>query len=254
MSNHVELWKETLADLELTLARGTFDTHLRGSVAVSLVDEQLTVEATSQFNVDWLNERLNAVIARTATWIAGRPVEVTFVRRGSRSIRAGNEDAGADTSVTFYNFDILTRGYVTIPSYAIKFWLPLLGAEAFGVYLLLRAIYYNPHRRWTRTRSVYLQLLADTCGCHRQTLIGRDGKSGKLWNLQNEGIAKIRVTGNTKTRRYVIKVLNSLPLLTPQQLAKLPPLLQSEHSTFLMMAKLDKDEWEQLHLIKPQAS
>lgn len=252
MSNHTEIWRQVLADLELQLARPTFDTHLRSTTALSLADDVLTVRASSEFNADWLNGQLKPIIERTTQWIAGRTLEVLFVGPGEHQLRADPNGRNPDTSVSFYNFDILTRGWVTIPSYVIKFWLPLLGAEAFGVYLLLRAIYYNPDRKWTRTRSVYLQLLADTCGCHRQTLIGRDGTTGKLWNLQTEGIAKIKVTGNTKTRRYVIKVLNTLPLLTPDQLAKLPRLLQHEHDTFLMMAKLDKEEWEQLDLIKPE--
>lgn len=249
MQTHTELWTATLADLELQLAAATYDTWLRSTQASSVKGNVLSVQASSQYAADWLNEELNAVVARTASHMAGRRISVVFIVNNAKAAPKAQPQQ-PDLSFKFYDFDILSRGWVTTPSYVIKFWMPLVGVEAFGAYLLLKAIYYNTEGKWTRTRTVYLQLLADTCGCHRQTLIGRNGKKGKLWRLQEEGIAHIQVTGNTKTRRYIIRVLNNLPMLTPTQLAKLPLLVQKEHATFLVMAKLEKEEWEQLSLMQ----
>lgn len=251
MSSGGDLWERTLEDLELQLASATYQTHLAHTRSVSVKGDVVVVEAKSDFSMEWLNDQLNAVITETLVHMAGRAMSVVFVGPRAKPKAMDPHTEQPDALVKYYDFDILTRGWVHVPSYAIKFWMPLVGMEAFGSYLLLRAIYYNElGAKWTRTRTVYLQLLADTVGCHRQTLVGRSGARGKLWNLVDEGIAHIKVTGNTKTRRYVIKVLVNLPLLTPEQLAKLPSLLRREHRDFLIMAKLEETEWEQLSLGK----
>lgn len=268
------LWQLALQDLELQLARATFHTWLKDSTPLSLVGDCLTVSTSSRFAPDWLNTRLHSLVGRTLTRIAQRPLTCTFVARPPSCrddplgrLRSPNGPAGrlqppddqtarplpphdpdADQLIIkLHDFDVTSRGYVVTPSYAIKFWLPLVGAHAFAVYLALRAWYYNPHGDWTRNRPVYMSLLAQTVGCHPQTLTGRrtrvDAHLGALHRLSSEGIARIRVTGSTRTRRYFIAVRNSLPLLTPAQVAKLPRLVQTEHDRFLAAAEIDHQSW-----------
>ena len=242
-----ELWAATLADLERNLPRPTFDTWLRATQPLSLVDATLTVVASTPYAHDWLNTRLKPTIERTAGRIADRPITVTFTTPDAPP-KPQPTDYRPDAHARVFDFDPKSRGYQIVPAYAVKFWLPLLGAEAFATYQLLKAWYYNPHGHWTRWRPVYLTLIARTVGCHVQTLTGRRDYPGKLQLMCDEGIAKMRIVGATRDRHYYLAVLNDLPLLTPAQVARLPSLIRREHTTFLAMAQIDLQEWEQLEL------
>ncbi len=79
-----QLWQATLGQLQVQLAKPTFDTWVKNSQGVSYEDGALVVGVHSAYAKDWLENRLYAVIQRTATAIAGRTVTVRFtIRRTS---------------------------------------------------------------------------------------------------------------------------------------------------------------------------
>jgi hypothetical protein len=91
-------------------------------------------------------------------------------------------------------------------------------------------------------------------GGNRQAISGvqrrnKDGEPyhqpGALDRLSEAGIVRVKKTGKTRARCH-ISCLNSLPLLTPVQLAELPELLQWYHAEELKAAKLEQEEWEQI--------
>ncbi len=88
------LWQAVLGELELQLARATFDTWLRPTHAIGLEDggSRLIVGAQNGYAVEWLSGRLYPRIRETLERIAGRPLEARFVvwngRRRPRPTRS----------------------------------------------------------------------------------------------------------------------------------------------------------------------
>ncbi len=76
-----KLWQATLGELQLQMTRGTFDTWLRGSEVIAYEDNRFTVYVRHAYAVDWLQNRLLAVVKRTLRRHAGPDVEVEFTAR-----------------------------------------------------------------------------------------------------------------------------------------------------------------------------
>lgn len=79
-----EIWQNAKADLELQLARATYDTWLRGAHFLAYEDGEFIIGVSSSFAADWLNSRLHPLIKRTLCWLKGRAVEVRFVVQPKR--------------------------------------------------------------------------------------------------------------------------------------------------------------------------
>jgi chromosomal replication initiator protein len=79
-----EIWQNAKADLELQLARATYDTWLRGAHFLAYEDGEFIIGVSSSFAADWLNSRLHPLIKRTLCWLKGHAVEVRFVVQPKR--------------------------------------------------------------------------------------------------------------------------------------------------------------------------
>jgi len=78
--NPQRLWQATLGELELKMARATFDTWLRDTHSIGLENEgTLVVGVKNGYAVEWLENRLYPVIKRTLTRLTGQDVEARFV-------------------------------------------------------------------------------------------------------------------------------------------------------------------------------
>jgi chromosomal replication initiator protein len=83
--NPQRLWQATLGELELKMARATFDTWLRDTHSIGLENEStLVVGVKNGYAVEWLENRLYPVIKRTLTRLTGQDVEARFVVWESR--------------------------------------------------------------------------------------------------------------------------------------------------------------------------
>ena len=250
MTTPTDTWQTALADLELQLPKTAYDTWLSTTTLISHDDGAYIIGASSAAAVECLSGSLLPAIKRTLSRISRQPVTVEFQVGANGSCSNADPDPtpdAPDAYVQILDFDPLSRGYQITPAYSVKFWLPLLDAPAFNSYQVLRAWYYS-NSDWTRYRAVYMELLANTVGVGLQTLTGRPGHRGQIYRLEDQGIARITVTGNTKTRQYYITVRNTMPLLTPDQVGQLKPLLRKEHGRFLQLAAIDQEEWQQLKL------
>jgi chromosomal replication initiator protein len=80
-----QLWQTTLGQLQLQLAKPTYDTWIKNTDGLSYEDGVLVVGVHSAYAKDWLENRLYATIQRTVTEIAGRTSSVRFIvqRNGS---------------------------------------------------------------------------------------------------------------------------------------------------------------------------
>ncbi len=81
MADAQKQWQATLGELQLQMTRATFDTWLRGSQVISCEDNLFTVYVRHAYAVDWLQNRLLAVVKRTLQRHAGPDAEIKFTAR-----------------------------------------------------------------------------------------------------------------------------------------------------------------------------
>ena len=74
--NAQKQWQATLGELQLQMTRATFDTWLRGSQVISYEDGLFTVYVRHAYAVDWLQNRLLAVVKRTLQRHAGPDADI----------------------------------------------------------------------------------------------------------------------------------------------------------------------------------
>jgi chromosomal replication initiator protein len=83
------LWQATLGQLQLQLSKPTYDTWVKNTEGLSYEDGVLVVGVHSAYAQDWLENRLYAVIQRTATQIANRTTSVRFIVRRNDALEQG---------------------------------------------------------------------------------------------------------------------------------------------------------------------
>jgi len=74
-----QIWQNAKADLEIQLARATYDTWVRDTQFIAYEDGEFVIGVSSSFALDWLNTRLRPVIKRSLSRLADRSVDVRFV-------------------------------------------------------------------------------------------------------------------------------------------------------------------------------
>jgi chromosomal replication initiation ATPase DnaA len=84
-----ELWPVALAELRLQMTKATFNAWLADSCVISEASNLpfLVISVRNQYAHEWLTYRLQPVIVRTLTGIAGYKVEVYFIPKTLRAMR-----------------------------------------------------------------------------------------------------------------------------------------------------------------------
>ncbi|GAB4406734.1 MAG: chromosomal replication initiator protein DnaA [Anaerolineales bacterium] len=75
----LEAWQATLGELQLQLAKSTFDAWLKDTTLVAAEDGVFTIGARNSYARDWLDNRMRGLVKRTLTRIVGRQVDVRFI-------------------------------------------------------------------------------------------------------------------------------------------------------------------------------
>jgi hypothetical protein len=96
-----DIWTQVLRQLQQQMTRATFNTWLAQSSLVGVENEVYTVEVTSSQAIDWLENRLKEVIARSLTGVVGKPVEVKFIAREVRPYEPLDETLAEETGETY---------------------------------------------------------------------------------------------------------------------------------------------------------
>ncbi len=126
--------------------------------------------------------------------------------------------------------------FIQVQKYGILFWQPLIGAVAFAIWITLRTMDKQNDGRGPRHR-ISVRKLERTLGVNRQTITGvargSSWQGGAFDVLNAEKIALIDRVGEGRMAIWHAKVLNSLPFLTPSQVAKLDLELQEDHAAFI---------------------
>ena len=81
--NAQQIWSAALGQLQLEIPRPNYETWLKPTSTVSLIDDTLTISTPSPFAAEMLEKRLSGTILRTVSRVAGRKLEVRFKVQGS---------------------------------------------------------------------------------------------------------------------------------------------------------------------------
>lgn len=143
------------------------------------------------------------------------------------------------------------RGFQVTYNYAIRFWLPTLGAVDFATWQALISFCYGDKT----TCYPSITLLADIAtegnrkiitGRWRGTEDTRQRQTGALEHLEAHGLLTVETKSTGPTARHVFHVMKEPPLLTPQQLATLSARLQQMHSDLLLRCGMDEETYRDL--------
>jgi len=128
-------------------------------------------------------------------------------------------------------------GYTAVHNYALYFWRPYLGNTAFSLWELLLSFCYGDRDVAYPSISRLARMLTNS-DSSRAVVSGRrrgDGASrpGALDILQRSGLVRVRRRGVGPMSSYDFTVRRVLPLLQPEQVARLSPGLQRDHALWL---------------------
>lgn len=244
-----EVWQAALGELQGQMTRETFNTWIKPSRVVGLDNDTLTVRVENEHVKEWISNRLLATIERTVTNIVGREtkIKIDVGPLAPRPPASGDQAASYESrvSVELVEYDPTKRGFVQASNYAVRFWMPYLGVGPFSLWLALRSFAYDASKvTWPSIAT----LAGIVSNGDRQRLIGRTKRGqwvpGYLERLEEERVIWYKRTGN----HYKYRVLNSLPLLTPEQVQQLPPNIREAHDRFVRHCEIDYEEWVQLPL------
>ena len=88
------LWDTALGQLELQVTRPNFETWLRNTVGIESDASHFVVGAPSDFAVEWLRSRMNSLINRTVSQIAGSTISVSFQVLGAPPVGQSSSFTG----------------------------------------------------------------------------------------------------------------------------------------------------------------
>ncbi|MEE8045559.1 MAG: chromosomal replication initiator protein DnaA [Dehalococcoidia bacterium] len=86
-NNARQIWSAALGQLQLEIPRPNYETWLKPTSTVGLVDDILTISTPSPFAAEMLEKRLSGTILRTVSRVAGRKLKIEFKVQGSTSTR-----------------------------------------------------------------------------------------------------------------------------------------------------------------------
>jgi len=141
----------------------------------------------------------------------------------------------------------LSMGFVMIPHYAQYFWRPYLGLAAFALWQMLLSFCYGSKDTAWPSVSRLSRMLTNSDNS-RHVVRGRVRRDhgrerfvpGALQVLERERLVRVLGAEGTRGATYIFRVRRSLPLLRPEQVARLSPSLQRDHARFLARAEGSK--------------
>jgi hypothetical protein len=161
-------------------------------------------------------------------------------------------------------FNPAQRGYTIVHNYAHCFWRPYLGNTAFALWELLLSFCYGDCDTAFPSISRLARMLTNS-DHSRAVVMGRrstkgaagDGaaskrrSAGALDVLRRERLVQVMQRGQGPTTRYTFRLLQSLPLLRPEQVARLSPGLQRDHALWLERYAIDTQAYHDAYTSAP---
>jgi hypothetical protein len=161
-------------------------------------------------------------------------------------------EAGPSFEPYGVGFNPAQRGYTIVHNYAHCFWRPYLGNTAFALWELLLSFCYGDCDTAYPSISRLARMLTNSdhsravvMGRHSAKAAASDGAASKrrctgaLDVLRRERLVQVMQRGHGPTTHYTFRLLQSLPLLRPEQVARLSPSLQRDHARWLERYAID---------------
>jgi len=95
MTSPQDLWQQALNDLRGQMVGSTFDAWLRGTQATGIEDGTLIVNVKNEHAADWLENRLNGVVARTMSRLDDTIACIRYVVENSDAVLPDDTDVEA---------------------------------------------------------------------------------------------------------------------------------------------------------------
>ena len=86
-----QLWEAALGDLQVQVARPSYDTFLQNTIGVALEDDCLVIDANSSFAAEYLEKRLRSVVQTAVERVAHSPLNVRFQVAQSSNVTTSSE-------------------------------------------------------------------------------------------------------------------------------------------------------------------
>lgn len=150
-----------------------------------------------------------------------------------------------------YASDPKRVGYQLLTNYESTYWGALVGAQEWRLYEALRSFCHQGKDECTPSLRLLLAILGIK---DKKVLTGRTKKSnGKVYEypglistLEEFKLVKAELVGEHGEQGYIFHVNLTPGLLTPDQLAQLPKILQKKHQDLIQRWKKDVDGFEAL--------
>lgn len=231
-------WDRIAAQLATELDPATVNQWIATTRQLKSDGPELTLEAETAAGAAWLSTRLREPILRALAAITGHPGKLVVLAAKPDELPAGLQPD--DLLVTLVPAP--DRRFLKVSLYSFFFWQPLLGCVAFATYQMIRStddVYTGS--TWGKHQRISVQIIAETLAVNRQAITGvsRRRAGRKCWQpgafdaLNSEQIASIVPLGKGRSTIYDARIFYDLPMLTPDQLERLPPDRRAYHARFL---------------------
>jgi chromosomal replication initiator protein len=104
--NAKQAWQAVLGQLQMEMAKATFDTWVRDAEFVAFEDGTFIIGVENAFARDWLESRLTSTVTRLLTGIMNRTVEIRFVvwqEKRNHESNPGTDEPDEEQDVDFNN-------------------------------------------------------------------------------------------------------------------------------------------------------
>jgi len=194
--NARQIWSAALGQLQLEIPRPNYETWLKPTSTVGLVDDILTISTPSPFAAEMLEKRLSGTILRTVSRVAGRKLEVRFKVQGS-GVEKQAEKLTADEPIASNSESTPKAGKLDYAkSYALK---PSLNFDSFVVGPSNRLAHAAAAKVAESPGNVYNPLyIYSEVGLGKTHLLHAIGHS-----LSQRGMKVLYVTSERFTNEYI---------------------------------------------------
>ena len=130
--NPTQAWGSVLSQLQMEMPRASFDTWVRDTEVLSLVDGVMTIATRNAYACDWLESRLASTVQRLLVGILNQSVSVQFVVRDSPNDELEPDDNEEDEqdvaieAVQWLDYDKIVQPHKQV---VVKGYLRRLGME-----------------------------------------------------------------------------------------------------------------------------
>ncbi|MBI3760300.1 MAG: chromosomal replication initiator protein DnaA [Chloroflexi bacterium] len=105
-----QVWQAALGELQLQMAKATFDTWLRDAQYIGHEDGTFVVAVPNAYIKDWLDSRMLSTINRTLTGILGRTAEAQFIVMNNLLTETAAETAPLNPTAPVPGIETASRG------------------------------------------------------------------------------------------------------------------------------------------------